>query len=76
MQIHPAAKSDAGMKRDNFDFTGKDEDGKKGSIILRALGQQKQGADLGAAAKKLIDTANANGGVDNVTVNLAQYQPN
>jgi PPM family protein phosphatase len=32
--------------------------------------------DLEAAAKKLIDTANANGGVDNVTVILAQYQPN
>jgi protein phosphatase len=32
--------------------------------------------DLEAAVKKLIDTANANGGVDNVTVILAQYQPN
>jgi protein phosphatase len=30
---------------------------------------------LEAAAKKLIDTANANGGIDNVTVILAQYQP-
>jgi PPM family protein phosphatase len=30
---------------------------------------------LEAAAKKLIDTANANGGVDNVTVVLTQYQP-
>jgi protein phosphatase len=30
--------------------------------------------DLEAAAKKLIDTANANGGVDNVTVILAQFQ--
>ena len=36
---------------------------------------QKQSANLEAAAKKLIDTANANGGVDNVTVILAQYQP-
>jgi serine/threonine protein phosphatase PrpC len=33
-------------------------------------------ANLEAAAKKLIDTANANGGDDNVTVILAQYQPN
>jgi protein phosphatase len=31
--------------------------------------------NLETAAKKLIDTANANGGVDNVTVILAQYQP-
>ncbi len=31
--------------------------------------------NLEAAAKKLIDTANANGGVDNVTVILAQFQP-
>ena len=36
----------------------------------------KQSGDLESAAKKLIDTANANGGVDNVTVILAQYQPN
>jgi protein phosphatase len=28
-----------------------------------------------AAVKKLVDTANANGGIDNVTVILAQYQP-
>ncbi len=32
-------------------------------------------SDLEAAAKKLIDAANANGGVDNVTVVLAQYEP-
>jgi protein phosphatase len=32
-------------------------------------------SNLESAAKKLIDTANANGGVDNVTVILAQYQP-
>jgi len=31
--------------------------------------------NLEAASKKLIDTANANGGVDNVTVILAQFQP-
>ena len=31
--------------------------------------------NLDAASKKLIDTANANGGVDNVTVILAQFQP-
>jgi protein phosphatase len=31
--------------------------------------------NLDAAAKKLIDTANANGGIDNVTVILVQYQP-
>ncbi len=36
----------------------------------------KNADDLDAAAKKLIDAANANGGVDNVTVILAQYQPN
>jgi len=36
----------------------------------------KQSGNLEAAAKKLIDTANANGGVDNVTVILTQYQPN
>jgi len=35
----------------------------------------KNAANLEAATKKLIDTANANGGVDNVTVILAQYQP-
>lgn len=35
----------------------------------------KAGGNLEAATKKLIDTANANGGADNVTVILAQYQP-
>ncbi len=38
------------------------------SILVKA-------ASLEAAANKLIDTANANGGVDNVTVVLAQYNP-
>ena len=38
------------------------------SIIAKA-------ASLEAATTKLIDVANANGGVDNVTVVLAQYQP-
>src|SRR5438270_5134056 len=33
----------------------------------------KNAGNLEAATKKLIDTANANGGVDNVTVILAQY---
>ena len=32
-------------------------------------------SSLEAAAKKLVDSANANGGIDNVTVILAQYQP-
>src|SRR5438132_1093779 len=35
---------------------------------------QKQAANLEAAAKKLLDTANANGGVDNSTVILAKYE--
>jgi protein phosphatase len=39
------------------------------SILVKANG------NLDTAAKKLIDTANANGGVDNVTVILAQFQP-
>ena len=53
-------------------------DGLSGMITDEAMQgiMQKQGADLDAAAKKLIDTANANGGADNVTVILAQYQPN
>jgi serine/threonine protein phosphatase PrpC len=34
---------------------------------------QKQSANLEACAKKLLDTANANGGVDNSTVVLARY---
>src|SRR5213076_789358 len=35
---------------------------------------QKQAANLEAAAKKLLDTANANGGVDNSTVILVKYE--
>ena len=52
-------------------------DGLSGMITDEAMQgiMQKQGKDLDAAAKKLIDTANANGGADNVTVILAQYQP-
>jgi serine/threonine protein phosphatase PrpC len=34
---------------------------------------QKQSANLEATCKKLLDTANANGGVDNSTVILARY---
>ena len=34
---------------------------------------QRQAGNLDGAVKKLIDTANANGGVDNVTVILAQF---
>ena len=33
----------------------------------------KNASDLEAATKKLIDAANANGGIDNVTVILAQF---
>ena len=35
---------------------------------------QKQGANLETACKKLLDTANANGGVDNSTVILARFE--
>jgi protein phosphatase len=52
-------------------------DGLSGMVtdeVMQAIMQKT--ANLEAAAKKLIDTANANGGVDNVTVILAQYQPN
>ena len=35
---------------------------------------QKQATNLEAAAKKLLDTANANGGVDNSTVILVKYE--
>ena len=49
------------------------------SGMISDEGMQKimlsQSGNLEAAAKKLIDTANANGGVDNVTVILTQYQP-
>ena len=52
-------------------------DGLSGMVTddtMQAILQQASGLD--AAAKKLIDTANANGGIDNVTVILAQYLPN
>ena len=39
------------------------------AIVARNVG------NLEGATRKLIDTANANGGVDNVTVILTQYQP-
>src|SRR3954462_115230 len=35
---------------------------------------QKQAANLEAAAKKLLDTANANGGIDNSTVILVRFE--
>jgi serine/threonine protein phosphatase PrpC len=38
------------------------------SILVKTVPQS-----LEAAAKKLLDTANANGGVDNSTVILARY---
>jgi len=38
---------------------------------MQAILQKTSGLD--AAAKKLIDTANANGGIDNVTVILTQF---
>ena len=52
-------------------------DGLSGMVtdeMMQAILQKANGLD--AAAKKLIDTANANGGIDNVTVILAQYLPN
>jgi protein phosphatase len=51
-------------------LSGMISDGVIQSILAKARG------NLEAATKKLIDTANANGGADNVTVILAQYQPN
>jgi PPM family protein phosphatase len=51
-------------------------DGLSGMVaddMMQAILQKSNGLD--AAAKKLIDTANANGGIDNVTVVLAQYLP-
>ena len=53
-------------------------DGLSGMVnddVMQAI-LAKNAANLEAAAKKLIDTANANGGVDNVTVILAQFQSN
>jgi serine/threonine protein phosphatase PrpC len=50
-------------------LSGMIEDGAMQSILAGS-------SDLDAAVRKLIDTANANGGVDNVTVILAQYLPN
>ena len=35
---------------------------------------QKQASNLEACCKKLLDTANANGGVDNSTVVLAKFE--
>jgi protein phosphatase len=52
-------------------------DGLSGMVtdeVMQAIVARNAG-NLESAAKKLIDTANANGGVDNVTVVLAQYQP-
>ncbi len=49
-------------------------DGLSGMVsdeMMQAILQKTPGLD--AAAKKLIDTANANGGIDNVTVILAQF---
>jgi protein phosphatase len=51
-------------------------DGLSGMVsdeMMQAILQKANGLD--AAAKKLIDTANANGGIDNVTVILTQYLP-
>ena len=52
-------------------------DGLSGMVsdeVMQAI-LAKAGGNLEGASKKLIDTANANGGVDNVTVILAQFQP-
>jgi len=50
-------------------------DGLSGMVEDRILESilQKQSGNLEACAKKLLDTANANGGVDNSTVVLARY---
>ena len=51
-------------------------DGLSGMItdeVMQSIMQKAQ--SLEGATAKLIDTANANGGVDNVTVVLAQYNP-
>jgi len=50
-------------------------DGLSGMVsdeMMQAILQKTSNLDV--AAKKLIDTANANGGIDNVTVILAQFQ--
>ncbi len=50
-------------------------DGLSGMVedkIMEAI-MQKQSGNLEAAAKKLLDTANANGGIDNSTVVLARF---
>ena len=52
-------------------------DGLSGMVsdeMMQAILQKTSGLD--AAAKKLIDTANANGGIDNGTVILTQFVPN
>ena len=51
-------------------------DGLSGMVpddMMQSILQKSNGLD--SAVKKLIDTANANGGIDNVTVVLAQYLP-
>jgi serine/threonine protein phosphatase PrpC len=51
-------------------------DGLSGMVsddMMQSILQKSNG--LESAVKKLIDTANANGGIDNVTVVLAQYLP-
>ena len=51
-------------------------DGLSGMVsddMMQSILQKSPGLD--SAVKKLIDTANANGGIDNVTVVLAQYLP-
>ncbi len=51
-------------------------DGLSGMITDEAMQAiMQRSPNIDAAAKKLIDTANANGGVDNVTVILAQFTP-
>ncbi len=51
-------------------------DGLSGMVEDRILESilQKQSGNLDACAKKLLDTANANGGVDNSTVILVRYE--
>jgi len=51
-------------------------DGLSGMVEDRILESilQKQSGNLEACAKKLLDTANANGGVDNSTVILVRYE--